>query len=145
MKLDIKLFSETLSRKIPNFIKIGQTNKQTNKQTNTHTHCTCRQTYIFDHISLSSCSEIFQTNVVDKLRTSKIAVCVLSDTTVCTVWHNCVYCLTQLYDGIDMYRIYYIENSYVFRPLHWPSSGWEMKKLSKQLYWTYMCCVQWGR
>ena len=25
-------------------------------------------------------------------------------------------CLTQLYDGRDMYMIYYIKNSYVFRP-----------------------------
>ena len=24
-------------------------------------------------------------------------------------------CLTQLYDGIDMYRIYYIKNKYMFR------------------------------
>ena len=24
-------------------------------------------------------------------------------------------CLTQLYDGIDMYRIYYIKNNYTFR------------------------------
>jgi len=24
-------------------------------------------------------------------------------------------CLTQLYDGIDMYRIYYIKNNYMFR------------------------------
>ena len=26
-------------------------------------------------------------------------------------------CLTQLYDGRDMYRIYYIKNSYMFRHL----------------------------
>ena len=30
------------------------------------------------------------------------------DCTVCT-------CLTQLYDGRDMYRIYYIKNKYMFR------------------------------
>ena len=30
---------------------------------------------------------------------------------------ECVYCLTQLYDGRDMYRIYYIKNNYMFRHL----------------------------
>jgi len=31
-------------------------------------------------------------------------------------WSVCT-CLTQLYDGRDMYRIYYIKNSFVFRHL----------------------------
>jgi len=29
-------------------------------------------------------------------------------------WSVCI-CLTQLYDGRDMYRIYYIKNNYIFR------------------------------
>jgi len=29
-------------------------------------------------------------------------------------WSPCT-CLTQLYDGRDMYRIYYIKNNYMFR------------------------------
>jgi len=29
-------------------------------------------------------------------------------------WSVCI-CLTQLYDGRDMYRIYYIKNNYMFR------------------------------
>jgi len=29
-------------------------------------------------------------------------------------WSVCI-CLTQLYDGIDMYRVYYIKNNYMFR------------------------------
>ena len=48
------------------------------------------------------------------------------DWSVCTVWHNymmveiklawSVYtCLTQLYNGRDMYTIYYIKNNYMFR------------------------------
>jgi len=31
-------------------------------------------------------------------------------------WSVCI-CLKQLYDGRDMYRIYYIKNNYMFRPL----------------------------
>jgi len=31
-------------------------------------------------------------------------------------WGVCA-CLTQLYDGRDMYRIYYIKNNYMFRSL----------------------------
>jgi len=27
-----------------------------------------------------------------------------------------MYCLTELYDGREMYRIYYIKNNYMFRP-----------------------------
>ena len=58
-------------------------------------------------------------------------------------WSVCT-CLTQLYYGRYMYRIYYIENNYMFRHFTWPSSGWEIKKLSEQLYSTYMGCIQWG-
>ena len=29
---------------------------------------------------------------------------------------GCMYCLTQLYDDRDTYRIYYIKNNYMFRP-----------------------------
>jgi len=29
-------------------------------------------------------------------------------------------CLPQLYDGRDMYIIYYIKNKYMFRPWRWP-------------------------
>jgi hypothetical protein len=55
-----------------------------------------------------------------------------------------MYCLTQLYDGIDMYRIYYIKNSYVFRPFALAIIRLRNKRLSKQLCWTYVGCVQWG-
>ena len=34
-------------------------------------------------------------------------------------WSICI-CLTQLYDGRDMYRIYYIKNNYMFRHWRWP-------------------------
>jgi len=39
-------------------------------------------------------------------------------------WSVCI-CLTQLYDGTDMYRIYYIKNNYMFWPFtlaifRWP-------------------------
>jgi len=48
-------------------------------------------------------------NVVTPLNC--IAVYVLANRTVL----QCMYCLTQLYDGTDMHRIYYIKNSYMFR------------------------------
>jgi len=54
-------------------------------------------------------------------------------------------CLTQLYDGRDMYRIYYIKNNYMFR--HFTLAIFRLrneKKLSKQLYSTYVGCIQWG-
>ena len=60
-------------------------------------------------------------------------------------WSVCI-CLTQLYDGSDMYRIYYIKNNYKFR--HFTLVIFrlrnEKKKLSKQLYSTYVGCMQWG-
>jgi len=36
-----------------------------------------------------------------------VSVCILD-------WRVC-FCLTQIYDGKDMYRIYYIKNNYMFR------------------------------
>ena len=59
-------------------------------------------------------------------------------------WIVCV-CLTQIYDGRDIYRIYYIKNSYMFR--HFSLAIFRLrneKKFSKQLYSTYVGCVQWG-
>ena len=55
-----------------------------------------------------------------------------------------MYCLTQLYDVRDIYRIYYAKNSACLGSLHLPSSDWEMKNLSKQLYSIYVRCIQWG-
>jgi len=59
-------------------------------------------------------------------------------------WSVCI-CLTQLYDGRDMYTIYYIKNNYMFR--HFTLVIFRLrngKKLSKQLYSTYVGCIQWG-
>jgi len=60
--------------------------------------------------------------------------------------NKCTYCLTQLYDGRDMYRIYYIKNNYMFR--HFTLAILrlrnEKKKLSKQLYLTCVGCIQRG-
>ena len=57
---------------------------------------------------------------------------------VCTV-------LTQLYDGADMYRIYYIQNNYMFRPFTLVIIMLRNEeKLSKQLYSTCVGCIQWG-
>ena len=53
-------------------------------------------------------------------------------------------CLTQLYDGIDMYIIYYIKNNYMFRPFSLAIFRLiNEKKLSKQLYSTCVVCIQW--
>jgi len=44
-----------------------------------------------------------------------------------------------------MYRIYYIKNNYMFR--HFTLAIFRLrndKKLSKQLYSTYVGCIQWG-
>ena len=55
-----------------------------------------------------------------------------------------MYCLTQIYDGRYMYRIYYIKY-YVFRHLTLAIfRSRNEKKLSKQLYSTYVGCIQWG-
>jgi len=60
-------------------------------------------------------------------------------------WSVCI-CLTQLYAGSDMHRIYYIKNNYVFR--HFTLAIFRLinEKLSKQLrvYWTFVGCIQWG-
>ena len=55
-----------------------------------------------------------------------------------------MYCLTQLYDGTDMHRIYYIKNNYMFR--HFTLAIFRLinKNHSKQLYSTCVCCIQWG-
>ena len=65
---------------------------------------------------------------------------VLSDRTVL----QCMYCLTQLYDGRDMYRIYYIKINYMFRPFTLAIIRLRNKKLSKQLYSSYLCSIQRG-
>ena len=67
---------------------------------------------------------------------SKRAATIL-DCSVCT-------CLAQLYDGRDMYRIYYIKN-YMFRYFTLAIFRLRNKKiLSKQPYSTYVGCIQWG-
>jgi len=58
-------------------------------------------------------------------------------------WSVCI-CLTQLYAGRDMYRIYYTKNNYMFR--HFTLAIFRLrneKKPSKQLYSTYVGCIQW--
>jgi len=50
-----------------------------------------------------------------------------------------------LFDGRYMYRIYCIKNNYMFR--HLTMAIFRLrnkKKLSKQLYSTYVGCIQWG-
>ena len=52
---------------------------------------------------------------------------------------------TTLFDGRDMYRIYYIKNNYMFR--HFTLAIIRLrneKKISKQLYSTCVYCIQWG-
>ena len=52
---------------------------------------------------------------------------------------------TTLFDGRDMYRIYYIENNYMFRHLKMAISRLRnKKKLSKQLYSIYVGSIQQG-
>ena len=51
---------------------------------------------------------------------------------------------TTLFDGRDMYRIYYIENNYMFR--HLTMAIFRLrneKKHIRQLYSTYVGCIQW--
>jgi len=48
-------------------------------------------------------------------------------------WSVCT-CLTQLYDGRDMYIIYYIKNNYMFRHFSLAIFRLRNEKLSKQLY-----------
>jgi len=55
-------------------------------------------------------------------------------------WSVCI-CLTQLYDGRDMYRIYYINNNYMFRHFTLAIFRLRNEKLSKQLYSTYVGCI----
>ena len=59
------------------------------------------------------------------------------------VWSVCI-CLTQLYAGRDMYRIYYITNNYIFQHLTLAIFRLRNKKLSKQLHSNYVGCIQWG-
>jgi len=56
---------------------------------------------------------------------------------------NVYTCLTRLYDGRDMYRIYYIKNNYMFRHFSLTIFRLINEKLSKQLYLTYVGCLQW--
>jgi len=58
-------------------------------------------------------------------------------------WIVCI-CLTQLYDGRDMNRIYYIKNNYMFRHFTLAICRLRNEKLSKQLHSTYVGCIQWG-
>jgi len=51
-----------------------------------------------------------------------------------------MYCLTQLVDGRDRYRIYYIKNN-MFRPFTLTIIRLRNEKLSKQLYSSYVGCV----
>jgi len=43
-----------------------------------------------------------------------------------------------------MYRIYYIQNNYMFRHFTFAIFRLRNEKLSKQLYATYVGCIQWG-
>jgi len=58
-------------------------------------------------------------------------------------WSVCI-CLTQLYVGRDMYRIYYIKNNYMFRHCTLAIFRLIIEKLSKQLHSTCVGCIQWG-
>jgi len=52
---------------------------------------------------------------------------------------------TTLFDGRYMYRICYIKNNCMFR--HFTLAIFRLrneKKLSKQLYSTYVGCIEWG-
>jgi len=53
---------------------------------------------------------------------------------------------TTLFDGRDMYIVYYIENSYMFRNFTLAIFRLrnEKKKLIKQLYSTYAGFIQWS-
>jgi len=51
--------------------------------------------------------------------------------------------LTQLYDGRDMCRIYYMKKNYMFRPFTLAIIRLKNEKLGKQLYSTYVDCIQW--
>ena len=53
-------------------------------------------------------------------------------------------CLTQLYDSRYMYIIYYIKNNYMFRHFTLDIFRSRNNKLSKQLYWSCVGCIQWG-
>ena len=58
-------------------------------------------------------------------------------------WGVCT-SLKQLYGGRDMYKIYYVKNNYMFRPFTLAVIRLRNeKKLSKQLYLSYVGCVQW--
>ena len=48
---------------------------------------------------------------------------------------------TTLFDGKDMYRIYYIQKNYMFRHLTMAIFRLRMKKLSKQLHSNYVGCI----
>jgi len=58
-------------------------------------------------------------------------------------WSVCT-CITQLYDGRYMYRIYYIKNNYMFRHSTLAIFRLRNEKLTKQLYSTYVGCIQGG-
>jgi len=53
--------------------------------------------------------------------------------------------MSQMYDGRDMYRIYYIKNNYMFRHFLLAIFRFRNEKiLSKQLYSNYVRCIQRG-
>jgi len=58
-------------------------------------------------------------------------------------WSVCI-CLTQLYDGRDMYIIYYIKNNYMFRHFSLAIFRLINEKFRKQLHLTCVVCIQWG-
>jgi len=55
-----------------------------------------------------------------------------------------MYCLTQLYDGRDMYRIYYITNNYMFRHLTMAIFRLRNEKVLVSSY-TRLVCVFYSR
>ena len=56
----------------------------------------------------------------------------------------CVYIYRERERGSERERIYYIKINYMFRPLTMAIFRLMLKKLCKQLYSTYVGCIQWG-
>ena len=62
---------------------------------------------------------------------------------------KCIYCLIQLYLVVDVCVYIYIQNLLDKYQLHDSAFGnghlqVEIEKLSKQLYSTYVGCINWG-
>jgi len=81
------------------------------------------------------------------MRMRHIVICGLPRSIICFQikldWTVCT-CLTEIYDGTDMYRIYYIQNNYTFRHFSLAIFRMRNEKISKQLYSTSVGCIQLG-